>query len=226
LLDQRFFNGVGNYVRAELLWFAKVPPFSRAVDVLEALLPAPGAGADGAPGSAAGGAVDLLQVVRDMLCTCVERCGDKRWLSVFRRSYSSREVDGNGRIIWFRGARGPLAGPVIVNTPWQSLSLHRLPASMSPAALRLLLSVFGPIEHCTHNVPKRYAFVRYRDTEAARSAKEALAARPVFQVQTLLPQGLWRIRLISPCLISPSPPRVTVRGALRRRLVCAVHALT
>jgi hypothetical protein len=38
LLNQRFFNGVGNYVRAELLWEAKVPPFARARDVLLPLL--------------------------------------------------------------------------------------------------------------------------------------------------------------------------------------------
>ena len=40
LLDQRFFNGVGNYVRAELLWAAKIPPFVSARSVLAPLLQA------------------------------------------------------------------------------------------------------------------------------------------------------------------------------------------
>ncbi|XP_057344976.1 endonuclease 8-like 1 isoform X3 [Manis pentadactyla] len=37
LLDQRFFNGIGNYLRAEILHRLKVPPFQKARTVLEAL---------------------------------------------------------------------------------------------------------------------------------------------------------------------------------------------
>ena len=194
LLDQRFFNGVGNYVRAELLWLAKIPPFTRARDVLGPILVAatahsqaqtarrevmPSSGA--CASSAKSCHTDFLEAVRDLLCTCVEKCGDKRWLSVFRRSYSSREVDNKARIIWYRGDRGLLPGPEIVSTPWETLAMQRLPASLSPAALRLLLNVFGNIDHITHHVPKRYAFVRFRETQAALRAKEALEARPLFK---------------------------------------------
>ncbi|XP_038178929.1 endonuclease 8-like 1 isoform X4 [Arvicola amphibius] len=37
LLDQRFFNGIGNYLRAEILYRLKIPPFEKARTVLEAL---------------------------------------------------------------------------------------------------------------------------------------------------------------------------------------------
>ncbi|XP_078189889.1 endonuclease 8-like 1 isoform X3 [Callithrix jacchus] len=37
LLDQRFFNGIGNYLRAEILYRLKIPPFKKARSVLEAL---------------------------------------------------------------------------------------------------------------------------------------------------------------------------------------------
>jgi len=44
---------------------------------------------------------DFLEVVRDVLCKCVEKHGNKNWLSVFRKRYSHHEVDSLGRIIWY-----------------------------------------------------------------------------------------------------------------------------
>uniref|UniRef100_A0A8D0GYX8 Endonuclease 8-like 1 n=1 Tax=Sphenodon punctatus TaxID=8508 RepID=A0A8D0GYX8_SPHPU len=37
LLNQKFFNGIGNYLRAEILYRLKIPPFEKARMVLEAL---------------------------------------------------------------------------------------------------------------------------------------------------------------------------------------------
>ncbi|XP_062062422.1 endonuclease 8-like 1 isoform X9 [Lepus europaeus] len=37
LLDQRFFNGIGNYLRAEILFRLRIPPFEKARTVLQAL---------------------------------------------------------------------------------------------------------------------------------------------------------------------------------------------
>ncbi|XP_074456978.1 endonuclease 8-like 1 isoform X2 [Larus michahellis] len=37
LLNQKFFNGIGNYLRAEILYRLKIPPFEKARTVLEAL---------------------------------------------------------------------------------------------------------------------------------------------------------------------------------------------
>ncbi|NXY26859.1 NEIL1 Endonuclease, partial [Atrichornis clamosus] len=37
LLNQKYFNGIGNYLRAEILYRSKIPPFEKARTVLEAL---------------------------------------------------------------------------------------------------------------------------------------------------------------------------------------------
>ncbi|XP_027321920.2 endonuclease 8-like 1 isoform X2 [Anas platyrhynchos] len=37
LLNQKYFNGIGNYLRAEILYRLKIPPFEKARTVLEAL---------------------------------------------------------------------------------------------------------------------------------------------------------------------------------------------
>ncbi|XP_071669921.1 endonuclease 8-like 1 isoform X2 [Patagioenas fasciata] len=37
LLNQKFFNGIGNYLRAEILYRLKIPPFEKARTVLEAM---------------------------------------------------------------------------------------------------------------------------------------------------------------------------------------------
>ena len=34
LLNQKYFNGIGNYLRAEILFRLKIPPFTKARDVL------------------------------------------------------------------------------------------------------------------------------------------------------------------------------------------------
>ena len=38
MLNQKYFNGVGNYLRAEVLYRAGVPPFVKARDVLQPLV--------------------------------------------------------------------------------------------------------------------------------------------------------------------------------------------
>ena len=38
MLNQKYFNGIGNYLRAEILFRSDIPPFDRARDVLSKLL--------------------------------------------------------------------------------------------------------------------------------------------------------------------------------------------
>lgn len=103
LLDQRLFNGVGNYLRAEILYRAKLPPFSSARDALEHAARHP---------EAAG---DVLACTRSTLAYAVRHKG-KPWLDTYGRFYARQEIDGHGRTIWFRGDRGPLPPSVrIVN---------------------------------------------------------------------------------------------------------------
>ncbi|XP_072484410.1 endonuclease 8-like 1 isoform X2 [Notamacropus eugenii] len=124
LLDQKFFNGIGNYLRAEILHRLKIPPFEKARTVLEALKhwkPNP--------------ELTLSKKVKaklenpDLLELChlvpkeVIQLGGKGYgsdreddFSAFRawlRCYSvpgmSSLQDRHGRTIWFQGDPGPLA---------------------------------------------------------------------------------------------------------------------
>eukprot|EP00074_Homo_sapiens_P068676 XP_011520308.1 endonuclease 8-like 1 isoform X8 [Homo sapiens] len=125
LLDQRFFNGIGNYLRAEILYRLKIPPFEKARSVLEALQqhrPSP--------------ELTLSQKIRtklqnpDLLELChsvpkeVVQLGGKgygsesgeedfaafrAWLRCYGMPGMSSLQDRHGRTIWFQGDPGPLA---------------------------------------------------------------------------------------------------------------------
>lgn len=125
LLDQRFFNGIGNYLRAEILYRMKIPPFEKARTVLEALKqhrPSP--------------ELTLSQKIKvklqnpDLLELChsvpkeVVQLGGKgygqesgeedfaafrAWLQCYGMAGMSSLRDRHGRTIWFQGDPGPLA---------------------------------------------------------------------------------------------------------------------
>lgn len=125
LLDQRFFNGIGNYLRAEILHRLRIPPFEKARTVLEALQrsrPSP--------------ELTLSQKVKarlqnpDLLELCHlvpkevvelggkgygQELGDadfaafRAWLRCYSVSGMSSLRDRHGRTIWFQGDPGPLA---------------------------------------------------------------------------------------------------------------------
>nr|BAB28790.1 unnamed protein product [Mus musculus] len=125
LLDQRFFNGIGNYLRAEILYRLKIPPFEKARTVLEALQqcrPSP--------------ELTLSQKIKaklqnpDLLELChlvpkeVVQLGGKgygpergeedfaafrAWLRCYGVPGMSSLRDRHGRTIWFQGDPGPLA---------------------------------------------------------------------------------------------------------------------
>ncbi|KAM5177622.1 endonuclease 8-like 1 isoform 3-T5 [Callospermophilus lateralis] len=125
LLDQRFFNGIGNYLRAEILYRLRIPPFEKARTVLEALQhhrPSP--------------EMTLSQKIRaklqnpDLLELChsvpkeVVQLGGKgygpehgeedfaafrAWLRCYGMPGMSSLRDRHGRTIWFQGDPGPLA---------------------------------------------------------------------------------------------------------------------
>ncbi|XP_051053495.1 endonuclease 8-like 1 isoform X1 [Phodopus roborovskii] len=130
LLDQRFFNGIGNYLRAEILYrsagrLLKMPPFEKARTVLESLQqcrPNP--------------ELTLSQKIKaklqnpDLLELChlvpkeVVQLGGKgygpergeedfaafrAWLRCYGMPGMSSLRDRHGRTIWFQGDPGPLA---------------------------------------------------------------------------------------------------------------------
>uniref|UniRef100_A0A8D2GK49 Endonuclease 8-like 1 n=2 Tax=Theropithecus gelada TaxID=9565 RepID=A0A8D2GK49_THEGE len=125
LLDQRFFNGIGNYLRAEILYRLKIPPFEKARSVLEALqqrrpslkltlsqkikakLQNP----------------DLLELCHSVPKEVVQLGGKgygsesgeedfaafRAWLRCYGMPGMSSLQDRHGRTIWFQGDPGPLA---------------------------------------------------------------------------------------------------------------------
>ncbi|XP_076979858.1 endonuclease 8-like 1 isoform X2 [Tamandua tetradactyla] len=125
LLDQRFFNGIGNYLRAEILHRLKIPPFEKARTVLEAVQQ-----------RRLSPELTLSQKIRvklqnpDLLELChlvpkeVVQLGGKgygpesgeddfaafrAWLRCYGVPGMSSLRDRHGRTIWFQGDPGPLA---------------------------------------------------------------------------------------------------------------------
>ncbi|XP_001379906.2 endonuclease 8-like 1 isoform X1 [Monodelphis domestica] len=125
LLEQRFFNGIGNYLRAEILYRLKIPPFEKARTVLEALkhrrqdpeltlskkikakLENP----------------DLLELCHSVPMEVIQLGGKgygpdreeddfaafRAWLRCYSVPGMSSLQDRHGRTIWFQGDPGPLA---------------------------------------------------------------------------------------------------------------------
>uniref|UniRef100_A0A8I5TQS6 Endonuclease 8-like 1 n=1 Tax=Pongo abelii TaxID=9601 RepID=A0A8I5TQS6_PONAB len=155
LLDQRFFNGIGNYLRAEILYRLKIPPFEKARSVLEALQqrrPSP--------------ELTLSQKIRtklqnpDLLELChsvpkeVVQLGGKgygsesgeedfaafrAWLRCYGMPGMSSLQDRHGRTIWFQGAsptkRNPRPHSRVLRTEWRYGCLLSPPPPLHSPAL-------------------------------------------------------------------------------------------
>ncbi|XP_078663911.1 endonuclease 8-like 1 [Branchiostoma floridae x Branchiostoma belcheri] len=123
LLNQKYFNGVGNYLRAEVLYRLGIPPFVSARSVLEPLAKTEELT------SRKGVKIkteqpDLLELCNKLALEVVslgattyshapdsESSHDAflRWLQCYYNSDMRTLVDHNGRTIWFKGEAGPLA---------------------------------------------------------------------------------------------------------------------
>ncbi|GAB6032453.1 nei endonuclease VIII-like 1 [Chamberlinius hualienensis] len=113
LLNQKYFNGVGNYLRAEILYLAKIAPFERARDVIEALV------------NVKKDDYDILRAcstVMDQAMTLYDKPGGdyiyiysgqdstfSDWVKCYGKKQMKSLVDSNGRTIWFDGKPGPMA---------------------------------------------------------------------------------------------------------------------
>uniref|UniRef100_A0A670JZB0 Endonuclease 8-like 1 n=1 Tax=Podarcis muralis TaxID=64176 RepID=A0A670JZB0_PODMU len=124
LLNQKFFNGVGNYLRAEILYRLKIPPFEKARTVLEDLKPQ-----EQSSGLTSRKKVKPKQETPDLLELChlvpmeVVNLGGKGYDPVRTSDYTmflewtqcyfvpgmQTLRDANGRTIWFQGTPGPMA---------------------------------------------------------------------------------------------------------------------
>ncbi|XP_014734726.1 PREDICTED: endonuclease 8-like 1 isoform X2 [Sturnus vulgaris] len=125
LLNQKYFNGIGNYLRAEILYRLKIPPFEKARTVLEALQEQEKSKKD--PSLTLSKKVKLRQENPDLLELCHtvptevitaelldpehsdNYAAFKNWLQCYLVPGMSSLRDRNGRTIWFQGEPGPMA---------------------------------------------------------------------------------------------------------------------
>ncbi|GAU97751.1 hypothetical protein RvY_08991 [Ramazzottius varieornatus] len=118
MMDQKYFNGIGNYLRAEILFRAKIPPFTEARSVLESLPLEHEIDVENP---------DLLD-----LCSLVPKevfglgkfflgynensdnetyVPFRNWLRCYMKPGMKNLVDRQGRTMWFSGDPGPLVPP-------------------------------------------------------------------------------------------------------------------
>ncbi|KAM7039597.1 endonuclease 8-like 1 isoform 2-T2 [Acridotheres tristis] len=118
LLNQKYFNGIGNYLRAEILYRLKIPPFEKARTVLEALQEQEKSKKD--PSLTLSKKVKLRQENPDLLELCHavptevitaelldpehsdNYAAFKNWLQCYLVPGMSSLRDRNGRTIWFQ----------------------------------------------------------------------------------------------------------------------------
>ncbi|XP_032964900.1 endonuclease 8-like 1 isoform X6 [Rhinolophus ferrumequinum] len=164
LLDQRFFNGIGNYLRAEILYRLRIPPFEKARTVLVALQQ-----------HKLSPELTLSQKIRaklqnpDLLELChsvpkeVVQLGGKgygqesgeedfaafrAWLQCYGMAGMSSLRDRHGRTIWFQGAsparRNPREHRGVLRTEWRTLHLQARPLPADEAHSEAILSKLQP----------------------------------------------------------------------------------
>ncbi|XP_050834527.1 endonuclease 8-like 1 isoform X3 [Serinus canaria] len=129
LLNQKYFNGIGNYLRAEILYRLKIPPFEKARTVLEALKEQEQERRKKDPSLTLSKKVKLRQENPDLLELChtvpmevitAEKqlldpehpdnySAFKSWLQCYLVPGMSSLRDRSGRTIWFQGEAGPMA---------------------------------------------------------------------------------------------------------------------
>ena len=177
-----------DYLRAEILFRAKIRPFDSGRVALE---------------RADGSVTDILRATREVLAEAVEKKG-RDWLNVYKKAYAAHEIDGLGRAVWYRGERGPLPSTLYeAEGAWDSLFFARLPEAMDRAALQALCSRFGPVAHVTYT-RKGYAFVRFEAVESATAAVSALNRFRIFGSE-LHVRYKRRLRKLRPASSSASP---------------------
>jgi len=113
LLNQKFFNGIGNYLRAEILFRAGIQPFTQAREVLEPLV-------DKKVKTEGPDILELCHIIpKEVLKLDKGKNYDpdsegsegsfSNWLQCYYVPGMKNLQDGNGRTIWFSGEPGPMA---------------------------------------------------------------------------------------------------------------------
>ncbi|XP_013389919.1 endonuclease 8-like 1 [Lingula anatina] len=113
LLNQKFFNGIGNYLRAEILYRLGIPPFEGARSVLEPLTH------DSKVKKEIPDILELCNILPHEVINLGGKGYDPEgrsddydafasWLRCYYNTSMNNMVDHNGRTIWFSGPAGPM----------------------------------------------------------------------------------------------------------------------
>ena len=115
LLNQKFFNGIGNYLRAEILYRLQIPPFTLSRSVLQPLREMNPSVKTENPDI-----LDLCHLVPKEVLNLgggkgydvdhdpEEEHSFNDWLQCYYQDGMNNLVDHNGRTIWFQGPAGPM----------------------------------------------------------------------------------------------------------------------
>ncbi|NXG86259.1 NEIL1 Endonuclease, partial [Stercorarius parasiticus] len=183
LLNQKFFNGIGNYLRAEILYRLKIPPFEKARTVLEALKDQEQARRKKNPSLTLSKKLKLMRENPDLLELChtvpmevisAEKklfdpddsdnyAAFKNWLQCYLVPGMSSLRDHNGRTIWFQGEPGPMA------PKGQASRKKRAQMKADPKA---------PIPKVTTRASKRHPRAAAKPPEPAAEEEEKVADGP------------------------------------------------
>ncbi|KAK2539225.1 Neil1 [Columba livia] len=162
LLNQKFFNGIGNYLRAEILYRLKIPPFEKARTVLEALKDREQTRRKKNSSLTLSKKLKQMRENPDLLELChtvpmeviaTEKnlldpdhsdnyAAFKNWLQCYLVPGMSSLRDHNGRTIWFQGEPGPMA-PKGQRSRKKRAQLKADPEALTPEVQPL------PCECCT-----------------------------------------------------------------------------
>jgi len=116
MLNQKFFNGIGNYLRAEILYRLNIAPFTQARKVLEPLAE------NREVKRETSDILDLCHLLpHEVLNLCdgtstgydaesggKEYSAFNNWLQCYYQDGMTNMVDHNGRTMWFKGPAGPM----------------------------------------------------------------------------------------------------------------------
>ncbi|XP_043933116.1 endonuclease 8-like 1 [Protopterus annectens] len=124
LLNQKYFNGIGNYLRAEILFRLKIPPFTQGRAAIELSVKSQ----ENSEHSLSKKVKvkmenpDILELCHSVPLEVVNFAGDyyerepleyysvfSKWLQCYYVAGMKTLRDSNGRTIWFQGEAGPMA---------------------------------------------------------------------------------------------------------------------
>ncbi|KAL3866823.1 hypothetical protein ACJMK2_044085 [Sinanodonta woodiana] len=121
MLNQQYFNGIGNYLRAEILYRLKIPPFVSARSVLEPLVANIADDTDQPKIKIEG--PDFLHLCHLVPLEVINLGGTgydpvkggesysafEKWLQCYCKPNMKNMADHNKRTIWYSGQAGPMA---------------------------------------------------------------------------------------------------------------------